>query len=434
MKKIMYIFIIASLGLSFNINASTAEGKWYQFTSDFIQNCFDGFETTQEGVNETYGKTSSFANSLTRKDLADCLPNSPYLDTDAQVDSVDLGTSRSCQGGYIVAEKMNLPSASDGQTVALTSTDGKVVAKYKCNNGNWGSSFDKVDVAASESSCSSVCYKWDSDGVLTTCASASEVTGNANVCGTVLPSINNAKVLRINAASHQQEGTAIFTCNNGYWELVGVPTCAAQTCSNDKNVGQGNLVFWSDYEAVAVSDNGTLSGESESESEAGESFDSNIEEEESERETLSALRTELSILSASGRDTSSVVNEILSLSSGQELSATTSSLPSATTSSMSFEENSELRERKQCSARITGSNGLSENVVFHSPDARVFKTRAEAEDNHKIVRGEAIFSCYKGQWVPNAAATCRRDTSANCNNTRVVSLEDGDNVLGYYCE
>jgi hypothetical protein len=49
--------------------------------------------------------------------------------------------------------------------------------------------------------------------------------------------------------------------------------------------------------------------------------------------------------------------------------------------------------------------------------------------------GNANVQCVKGKWVvDNATANCRINTSVNCNRTRVLGIQNGVNILGYFCE
>jgi hypothetical protein len=409
-KKIIYILIIA-VSISFNANsASSSEGKWYKFTDDFIKNCFDGFEETQEGVNETAGKTSSFANSLTRKDLADCLPSVPYLDTDPQVDPIDFGGSGSCEATYVTSEFINLPSASNGQTVELTSTNGKITAKYKCNDGSWGSSFDKIDIKVSELSCSSSCFVWDSEGNITSCSSASKVIGNVNVCGNLVSLTNHGKQIKLNAGSNYYKGSAQLFCNNGSWTLVdGSASCGSLYCETNPDL---NKTSWSDKEIISSNVYGTLEEMSEK-----EDYDSDI---------LNELKEQLSILSAEGKDTTIIVNRILDLEiNTAEKSSSTSDSPI----------NSEKKEEIKCVSSISTMDGKVGFGIYQNLDRRIFKTEEYAIENHQNVIGEASFSCNKGKWIVNGlTSVCKRDNTVDCSKTRVVSKKDGENVLGYYCE
>ena len=446
MKKIMFILIITTLGLSFNSNASSIyEGKWYQFTSDFIQNCFDGFEATQEGVNETYGKTSSFANSLTRKDLSDCMPSAPYLDTDPQVDPLSMGSRRSCQATFLSNDKMNLPSASDGQTIELSSADGRLTAKYKCNNGSWTTGFDRRDLDTTESNCPATCLSWDADGVLTTCGGSGAVLGNVNICGAIVPSVAHNSGVKVSSGSNYYVGNAVLTCNNGTWNLLAdTSSCQIQTCQNNRGTTSSeDVVFWSDREAI-IDTTGSLNSqvnETQSDSEPSD-FESNNQSNGFGEQSLNELRNELSILSAAGKNTDSIVQQILSMSEDREIynayeeeSNETQSGDSTRSTDNPFIDNPALRERVKCSGKIISGNGLTGRVEFTENDTRIFRTRQEAEMNHRNIIGEATFNCVQGQWkVNDASAVCRRNTTIDCTNTRVVAVEDGEQVLGYFCQ
>ncbi len=420
MKKILIMVLIT---LTFNINASSVyEGKWYKFTDDFIRNCFDGFEETQESVNESSGKTSSFANSITRKELSDCLSGTPYLDTDPQVNPRDFGGNNSCQAIYRASEKMNLPSAANGQTVELTSTDGKITAKYKCSNGNWGSSFNKVDSRSSQNNCSSACLKWDSSGNVSTCSSISQISGNVGVCGSILLEKAHGKTLRAISQSNYFSGNAQFYCNNGSWNLIsGTASCESQTCAI------GAKVAWSDKDFIASNTSLNANGDSEE-------LEPLEVESSSNSRTLSELRHELSYLSANGGNVDEIVEEIINYDSEDTVTSHSEDVGSSVFEDP-FEESAIFREKPKCIAEVISVDGITGTASFIKEDKRIFSSVTEAIDNHKNMIGNANVQCVKGKWVvDNATANCRINTSVNCNRTRVLGIQNGVNILGYFCE
>lgn len=432
MKKILILVLVT---LTFNINASSVyEGKWYKFTDDFIRNCFDGFEQTQENVSESSGKTSSFANSLTKKELSDCLSGTPYLDTDPQVNPRDFGGNNSCRAVYRANEKMNLPSAANGQTVALTSTDGKITAKYKCSNGNWGAAFSKVDSRSGKNSCSSICLKWDSNGNVSACSGLSQVSGNVSVCGSVLLGKDHGKVVNAVSQSNYFSGNAQFYCNNGNWNLVsGTATCVSQTCNISESVA------WSDREVIAT---GNLVGSGDTNSSSGEEEESYNRHSDSDNysghsRSLSDLKNELSILSANGKSVDHIVEQIINYESNNDLTGELGNLNDVTGDLIEdpFEEDPHFREKPKCISQISSVNGITGTATFVKEDRRIFSSLAEAIENHKNMVGSANFSCVKGKWVvDNTTSNCRRDTSVNCSNTTVLGKKDGESILGYFCE
>lgn len=442
MKNILILVLIT---LTFNLNASSIyEGKWYKFTDDFIRNCFDGFEQTQENVNETAGKTSSFANSLTKKELDDCLTGAPYLDTDPQVDPRDFGGNNSCAAIYISSDKMNLPSAANGQTVELTSADGKVTAKYKCSNGSWGNAFDRVDIRDAKNSCTSICLKWDGNGNISTCSSLSEVSGNASSCGNVLLGKEHGKVVKAVSQSNYLTGSAQFFCNNGNWNLVaGTATCVSQACNINETVA------WSDRDVIALTGtvgnsiplNTGTNGTNTSGTNDDDDDDSNLRFGNinglSTTKSLSELRNELSILSANGKSVDHVVEQIMNYEENETLAGGLDDINSSVNGIIEdpFEDDPELREKLKCISEVRSVNGILGSATFIKEDRRIFSSLLEAQEEHKNMVGNANFTCIKGNWVVDTAtANCRRNTAINCNNTVVLGIKDGEDILGYYCE
>lgn len=423
MKNILILILIT---LTFNTNASSIyEGKWYKFTDDFIRNCFDGFEETQENVSESSGKTASFANSLTRKELSDCLSGTPYLDTDPQVSPRDFSGNNSCRATYRENDKMNLPSAANGQTVELTSTDGKITAKYKCSNGSWGSAFGKIDSRIGKNSCSSVCLKWDKNGNVSTCSSLSQVSGNVGVCGNVLLRKEHGKLINAVSQSNYFTGNAQFYCNNGNWNLVaGTATCVSQTCNISETVA------WSDREVIAL--NASSSGNIRDSGYESESKNTSFSSPETSR-TLSDLRNELSILSASGKNTDQIVNDIVNYKENSGVEEQIDGVGDIIEDP--FKEDPKFREKPKCISQINSVNGITGTATFIKEDRRIFSSLIEATENHKNMIGSASFHCVKGKWiVDNTTANCRRNTTINCNNTRILGTKNGESILGYFCE
>lgn len=417
MKNILILILIT---LTFNINASNIyEGKWYKFTDDFIRNCFDGFEETQESVSESSGKTSSFANSLTKKELSDCLSGTPYLDTDAQVNPRDFNGNNSCRATYRENEKINLPSAANGQTVELTSTDGKLTAKYKCSNGNWGSAFNKIDSTIGKNHCNPVCLKWTSNGQVSTCSSLSQVSGNAAVCGSFLMNKEHGRVINAVSQSNYFTGNAQFYCNNGNWNLVsGTATCVSQTC----NINE--MVAWSDREVVALN-----SGSSGNDDNQGD-YDFNPLESET---SLADLRNELSFLSANGKNIDRVVNDIVNYQENNNYEEELEDVGDIIEDP--FKDDPKFREKPKCISQVNSFNGITGNATFIKEDKRLFSSSIEARENHKNMIGNAVLNCVKGKWVVNnVISTCRRNTSINCENKKVLGKKNGESIFGYFCE
>lgn len=237
MKKILLILLIGVYTANISAAEKAGQGRWYRFTSDFINDCIQSVNDAKGASNETSGKTVSGINAP--PDLSSCLSSSPYLDSETQIKPTDAkqGCKSRSYNNFI------LPSGSNNQKIELLSNDQTIKSTFKCSSGNWSILSGKT-VDYSSRNCESKGVKWtEQDGVFnylfTGYSHLSEVERGA-YCFSNLPTTASGNSIISKSITDMGEGYIKFKCENGVWLKESNSTfnssCQMNYCQNNQFV------------------------------------------------------------------------------------------------------------------------------------------------------------------------------------------------------
>jgi hypothetical protein len=438
-KKIKNIVLLLTIGMySLSINAAdVGQGKWYRFTSDFINNCVKSVNETKNSSSESKGKTVSGVNPPV--DLADCLSSSPYLDSESQLDPTSLGIS--CASGD--DDGFLLPTGSTGQTVEIVSKDNLTKSTFECSGSTWSIKSSQT-VSYQKNDCSERGVNWVNEAnepiiYNLTSALSNESVERSEYCFANLPVTSSGNSVILKSITNMGEGKIKFKCNNGSWikesEVNYVSSCKINYCQNNTTVSWFDSRI-TNYSGIPVSSNNAGGSESHYQS---ESFNADIGS-SSMNDDINELKSRLSSASISKKEISEIVNKILGeielQSSGRDIGGgTIVPDPKEGSAGGAFDLDPNLKNKPVCIAKVkTFDSGKTGTADFYQNDKRLFLSEEAALKESNILEGKGYFNCHNGKWEIDLTknSVCERKTNYSCERIEVTKIR-GQYKYMYKC-
>ena len=385
MKNIKKVLLVSLIGFcSLNVSAAdVGQGKWYRFTSDFINNCIKSVQESKEASSESTGKTVSGINPPVQ--LSDCISSSPYLDSESQINPTELPSG--CDS--LENDDFVIPSGSDGQLVEMLSKDNLTKSTFECNSGSWSAKSSRT-VDYRKTSCGEYGLSWltqNGDSVYNLSGFLSSVhSARKSNCFANLPETKSGNSIILKSVTDMGEGRIKFKCNNGSWvkesEMNYASSCRTSYCpiSNqygskvswlDSRVTVGTEVFVEDQGSVVSGSNGY----------------------EQIKDVIKDL-----------------INE--------------------------FDSNPNLKDKPVCVASIKsfdgGKTGFAE---YYRNDKTLFPSEEEALSESNIIEGKGYFKCHNGKWEldeSNESSICQRKTNYSCERISIGKIR-GNHKYMFKC-
>ena len=411
-NKIYILLILMAFTYSSNVTANdNGQGKWYRFTSDFINNCINSIEDSKDTSYETRGKTVSGVNAPVK--LSDCISSSPYLDTESQVNQNTV-----VQGCNSIEDDLFLlPSGSNGQVVEVLSRDNNIKSTFKCSTGRWSIQSVRT-VNYIENSCSAVGVNWVTSPTNVTSYSFASVLSDSAAsrslsCFDNLPSTISGGSVVLKSITDMGVGKIKFSCENGHWvkdsESQYQSSCVMNYCQSNTTVS------WFDeritnYNVNAYQNENIMSNDLITDFEENE-FKIELSSYSME-EDLNVLSEKLVNYNLSELEVSEVLenvvnevnytNELMSNIKDHESDITQGG--TGIVSRNAFSDDPNLRNLPLCIAKVKSLDGGKTGIAdYYKSDTRLFLTEDIAREDSNIVEGKAYFNCSGGRWEINNA-------------------------------